>query len=126
MRYSAASTLSGSRSSVVGRGVIVLGAEDQADGRGLAGAHPMLGGVAEVKKHLAGVGVRELADLEVDDHQATQGAMEEEQIDAIPLIIDAQPFLPADEGEVAAQLQEEGLQLPNEGFFRGRFRSIRL
>src|SRR5262245_39888959 len=40
--------------------------------------------------------------------------MEEEQVDAAPLVSDAQPPLTSDEGEVAAELQEERLDLRDE------------
>jgi hypothetical protein len=39
--------------------------------------------------HLAGVAVVELAQLEVDDHQAAQAAEEEQQVDPEPAIADA-------------------------------------
>jgi hypothetical protein len=56
---------------------------------------------------LSGVGVRELAELQVDDDQATKAPMKEEQIDAIPFIADAQSMLAADECEVAAQIYDD-------------------
>lgn len=59
--------------------------------------------------HLAGVGVGELADLQVDDDEAAQAAVEEQQINAEPLVPDAQAPLPADEGEVAAQFEQKAL-----------------
>ena len=62
----------------------------------------MLPGVVKVQVHLAGIGVGELADLEVDDHQAPEAAVEEQQIDAEPLVADAQAPLAADEGKVVS------------------------
>jgi hypothetical protein len=56
--------------------------------------------------HLAGVGIGELAELQIDDDQAAELAVEEEQVDSIPLVADAQPFLPADKRKVAAQFQQ--------------------
>ena len=44
-------------------------------------------------------------DLQVNHHEATQLSMKEKQVDAIPLVPDAQPLLPTDEGEVAAEFQ---------------------
>ena len=112
--YSAASTLFGSPRGRSGRPLVLLGAEDEADRRVLVGVRPVLAGVVEVEVHLPGVGVRELAELEVDDDEAAQPAVEEEQVDAIPLVADAEPPLAADEGEVAAQLEQEALELPDE------------
>ena len=43
--------------------------------------------------------------------------MEEEQADAVPSVPDAQSSLPTDEGEVAAQLEEERLEVLDEGGF---------
>jgi hypothetical protein len=57
--------------------------------------------------HLAGVGVIELAHLEVDNDEAAQTAMEEQQVDPEPAITDAQAALTADEGEVTAELEQE-------------------
>lgn len=55
----------------------------------LALVHPVLAGIVEVKMHLTGIGVREFSKFQVDHHQAAQLAMEEEQIDAIPLVANA-------------------------------------
>ena len=41
--------------------------------------------------------------------------MEEQQVDAIPLVADAQPPLAADEGEVAAEFEQEGFEVADEG-----------
>jgi hypothetical protein len=49
----------------------------------------VLAGIVEVKMHLTGIGVREFSKFQVDHHQAAQLAMEEEQIDAIPLVANA-------------------------------------
>ena len=48
----------------------LLGAKDQADGRVFAGFGPVFAGVVEVEMHLAGVGVAELANLQVGQEQA--------------------------------------------------------
>ena len=37
-----------------------------------------------------------------------------EQIEVVVLIIHGHPFLPGDEGEVGAQFQDEGFQLPQD------------
>jgi len=52
--------------------------------------------------HLPGVGRGEGPDLEVDDHQAAQPPVEEDQVHAIPGIAHPQALLPADEAEVTA------------------------
>jgi hypothetical protein len=54
-----------------------VGAEDQAHGRVLAVLRPVLAGVVEVKVHLSGVGMGELAEFEIDHHEAPEHAVEE-------------------------------------------------
>jgi len=68
--------------------------------------------------HLPRIGKGEGADLEVDDHQAAQAPVEEDQVHAIPGVTDPQPLLAADEAKIAAQLQQEGLQMANQGLFQ--------
>jgi hypothetical protein len=68
---------------VVDDGEVLLGAEDDADGWVLAGVGPVFAGVVEVEVHLAGVGVGELAELQVDNDQAAELAVEEVQVDGI-------------------------------------------
>lgn len=104
--------------------LIFVGAEDQADRRILFGVRPVLARVIEIEVHLSGVGVRELAELQVDYDQATKTSMKEEQIDAVPFITDAQPTLAADECEVAAQFHQEVLQLVDKRLFQVAFRIL--
>lgn len=55
--------------------------------------------------HLPRVSVRELTKLEVNDHQAAQAAVKEEQIDPIPGVANSEPALTAHECEISAQLE---------------------
>src|SRR3546814_1605914 len=77
----------------------------------------MLFRVVAIQVHLAYVGMGQRAELQVDDDQAAQLAMEEQQIDAIPSLVDAQTSLPPDEGKAIAQLRQEVLRPPNQGLF---------
>jgi hypothetical protein len=70
--------------------------------------------------HLAGVGVRELVELQIDDDEAAQAPVEEQQVDPVPRVADAQPALATDEREVAAELEEKCLQLGDSARLRGR------
>jgi hypothetical protein len=54
------------------------GAQDQPNRRVFAGLHPVLTGIVQVHVHLPGIGVAELANLEVDDQQALQAAVKEQ------------------------------------------------
>ncbi|HWR92319.1 MAG TPA: hypothetical protein VN300_07820 [Desulfobacterales bacterium] len=80
--------------------------------------NPVLSGIVEIEVHLAGVRVGEFPDLQVDDHQASQAAVEKEQVDSIPFVANAQAFLPANEAEVAAELKQKSLQVPDERLFQ--------
>jgi hypothetical protein len=102
---------------VAGDGVVFLGAEDEADGGGFAGARPVFAGVVQIEVHLAGVGVGEWFGLEVNHQQAAQGAVKEQEVHAIPLAADAQAALASDEGEVAAEFEQEGFEVADEGVF---------
>ena len=86
-------------------GVIFVTAQNDAHGIVLARLHQVLLGVRQVQAHLASVGMGELADLEVDYYQAAQPAVKKQQVDAIPLISDANALLPGDKGEPGPQLQ---------------------
>jgi hypothetical protein len=57
--------------------------------------------------HLAGVGVGELAQLQIDDDQAAQAAVEEQEVNPEPLVADREALLAADKGEVTAQLEQK-------------------
>jgi hypothetical protein len=64
--------------------------------------------------HLAGVGVGEFAELEVDHHEAAKAAVKKEQIHPIPFIADTQAPLAADEGEVATEFEQESFKMPDQ------------
>jgi hypothetical protein len=65
----------------------------------------------QVEVHLSGIGVLEGANLEIQQHVATQAAVEEDQIDAFMLAADSDAKLPRFETETGAQLQHEALQM---------------
>ena len=70
----------------------------------------MLSGAIQVHVHLPRIGMCEAADLQVDDHQAAQASVEQQQVNAEPLVIDAQTALPSDERKVATEFQPESFQ----------------
>ena len=63
---------------------------------------------------LTSIGVRELPELQVDDNEAAQSPMKEQEVYTVPLIADTKPTLPPDERKVAAQLKQERFELPDE------------
>jgi cation transporter-like permease len=88
---------------VVGHGRILFRTQDESDRWVFAGHGPVLARVVQVQVHLSRVGVRELAELEIDDDQAAQAPVIEEQIHPIPGVADAKPALTPDEREVPAE-----------------------
>jgi hypothetical protein len=70
---------------------------------------------------LTGVGVVEGAELEVYDDEAAQAAVEEDEVHAIPRAADAEAALASDEGEVAAEFEQEGFEVADEGVFEVGF-----
>jgi len=67
--------------------------------------------------HLACIGMAELADLQVDDQKAVKPAVEEQQIDTEPTVVQSQSPLPAHEGQVVAKFQEEVGQVLDQRVF---------
>jgi len=59
----------------------------------------MLAGVVQIKMHLPGVGMSESPKLKINHHQAAKPPVKEEQVYAIPLVVDAQAALAAYERE---------------------------
>lgn len=107
---------------VSGDGFVFFGAEDETDGRVFTFVGPVFAGVVEVEVHLSGIGVGKLAEFQVDDDEAAQAPVEEEQVYPIPFAADAQAALATDEGEIAAEFHEEGFEMADEGVFEVCFR----
>jgi hypothetical protein len=70
-------------------------AEDESNRRIFSRLHPMFAGIIEIEVHLPGIGVAELAYLEVDDDQTPQATVKEEEIDTEPGVIETKPLLSA-------------------------------
>lgn len=68
---------------------------------------PVLLGIVAVQVHLAHVGMGQGAELQVDDNEAAQPTMEEQQVHPIPGLVDAQPALPFNKGESFAEFKQE-------------------
>src|SRR5439155_18500349 len=102
---------------VTGDRFIFLTAKNETDGRVFIVACPMLASVVQIHVHLARIGMGKPAALEIDDDKAAELAMKEHQIDAIPFVADAEPALPTDKSEVAAEFQEKSLEMQNERLF---------
>ena len=73
---------------------------------------------AQVQLHLAGVGRLEVADLQLDDHQPPQPAMVEQEVDVVIVAVQRDALLALDEGEPGAELEQERLDLAQDGGFQ--------
>src|SRR5271157_2465464 len=106
----------GGRNGPWAAGVTRLPSEPQRPGSGKRGVQcwPYPPHSADLRR----VGMRELADLQVDDDKAAQAAVEEQQVNTIPLVADPQSLLTPHEGEVAAQFQQEVFELVDQGVFQ--------
>jgi len=62
----------------VNLGISFLLAENGTNGRIFTRLHPVLPSVNQIKVHLTGIGVAELSDYGVDDHQAAETAVKED------------------------------------------------
>ena len=102
---------------VMGNGFVFLRAENETDRRIFVGACPMFARVVQIHVHLAGVGVGEPAALEIDDDEAPELAMKEQQIDPIPFVADTETALASDKSEIAAELQKKSFEMQDERFF---------
>src|SRR5207302_349946 len=114
---------------IFGDDVLAILAQDQTDGRRVGIVAELVIDDAQVEIHLAGVFGLELAGLQVDDNEAAQFQVVEQQVDVKVGITDVQVKLPADKREALPQLQQKplqvveeiGFQLPLvEGFFEGQ------
>src|SRR6266436_4985879 len=103
-------------------GVVLFRAKDQANRRVFVRLRPIFASVVEIEVHLAGIGMGELADLQIDDDEAAQFAVKEKEIDAIPFPANAQPALAADKSKIASQIEQEDFQMPQKRFLEIAFR----
>lgn len=92
----------------------LLCAQDQPNRGILPGLHPVFARAIEIEAHLTGVRVAEAPYLEVNDKQTSQSSMEKHQVYTEPGVINAEAPLPADEGEIVAELQQEVSEVLNQ------------
>ena len=67
--------------------------------------------------HLPRVGVCEAPQPEIDEHEAAWSAVEEDEIDAEPVVANPQAALSTNEAEVAPQFEQESLEMADERLF---------
>src|SRR5260370_1181390 len=82
----------------------LFSAQNESDWRGFARFDPVFAGVILIEVHLSSVRVTEFANFEVHDHERSQTAMKENEVDPKPGVVNAKPALTAKEGKIVAQL----------------------
>jgi hypothetical protein len=87
---------------IAGDRAVLFGTENEADRRILIRQGPMFASIVQVEIHLSGIGVRELADLQIDNNETAQTPIEEQQVDAVPFRAYAEPPLARNECEIVA------------------------
>jgi hypothetical protein len=74
----------------------------------------MFSDVVQIKIHLAGIGMREVAVFQIDHDQTTQTAVVKQEIDAVPDVPDADALLPGHKRKAGAQLEQERFEMPDQ------------
>jgi len=97
---------------------ILVAGEDDADGRVVARGVFLGGEVAEIHIHLADVVVLNLVDFEVDEDEAAEDAVVEDEVHPVVGVVEGDAILSANESEAFAQLQQEGLEVVAEAGFQ--------
>lgn len=102
---------------VADNGFVFIGAEDDADCGIVVGSAFDVIEHADIHVHLADVLVAELVDLEVDQHEALEQVVVENEVNVEMGSFRADAELAPDEGEAPAEFEEEVLQVIDEGRF---------
>ena len=106
---------------VAGDGFIFLGAENEADGGVVALDFEEVFVEADIAVHLADVLVGELADFEVDEDEAFQEVVVEDEVHEEFIILEDDALLAGDEGESASHFEKEGLEVVHDGLLEFGF-----
>lgn len=105
---------------VAGDGFVFLRAEDEADGGVIAADLVKVFIQADVAVHLADILMGELADFEIDEDEALQEVVVEDEIDAEFVVLEDEAFLPRDKTEAAPEFEQEGLEVVHDGLLQLR------
>ena len=91
---------------VAGYGLIFLGAEDEADGGVVAFDFEEVFVEADIAVHLADVLMGELADFQINEDEAFQEVVVEDEVHIEFVILEDDALLPGDEGEAASRFPQ--------------------
>ena len=100
---------------VAGYGFIFLGAENEADGGVVAFDFEEVFVESDIAVHLADVLMGELADFQIDEDEAFQEVVVEDEVHIEFVILEDDSLLPGDEGEAASHFEKEGLEVVHDG-----------
>ena len=103
-------------------GLVLVAAQQDADGRLVAFGHHVFFKIVQVKIHLPGVAVGEGADLQVEQHMAAEPAVIEDEIHAVMLVADGDAKLPRLETKAGAEFEEETLHVVEQRSLKVVFR----
>jgi len=96
-------------------GGVLLLAEHYADGVVLRLGSDVAVKVVDVHLHLAEVLMRDLANLEVDEHVGSQQPVIEHKIDEVVLFVEGEPLLPGLKEEAFSQFEQELFNVGDDG-----------
>lgn len=96
-------------------GFVLIGAEDETDGGIVVGAALEVVEHSHIHVDLADVLMGEFGGLEVDDDEAFQDVVVEDEIEVEVAGLGADAHLAGDEGEAMAHFQQEALELGDDG-----------
>lgn len=91
--------------------------EDDADGRVVAFRVFLCGKIAEVQVHLPDVVVLHVVHFQVNENEAAEDAVVEDEVDPVVGVVQGDAVLSTDEGEAFAQFQKKGLEVVAEPSF---------
>ena len=94
-----------------------VGAQDQAEDRVVAGCLEAILEEPYVAVHLPYVTMGQSAVLQIDEEKALEDVVVEHEVDVEILVVESDVALARDEGESLAQLEEERLQVVDDGLF---------
>ena len=98
-------------------GVVLLFAQDDANGRGFIFGLHIAVEVVDIHLHLAEVLMGQLADFQVDQHVAAKQAVVEDQIDKEVVFVEGEPLLPGLEEKAFPEFQQKVFKLVDDGGF---------
>ncbi len=96
---------------------VLVPSQDDADGRVVAFGVFLGGKVAEIHVHLPDVVVLDFVDFQINEDEAAEDAVVEDEVHPVVGVVERNPVLTTDEGEAFAEFEQEGLEVVAEAGF---------